>query len=231
VNEEKKKGLRMKDLTEATGLPKSTILHYVAQGLLPEPLRTGRNMAYYDPACVERAKFVKATQEKYSFSLDKIKTLLSAIDEGADVTPFVELDAAIFGTARGENMDRRAFEEATGLTSEQVSELLEADLLLPLEEGRFRQDDVDAGRGLAAGLERGIRPEDLAFYPKIAKELVDHEMRLRRRLTGHLPDGEDARVTAQLTRGARALRNYVMDRIFQRRVVAAKTLKDEGLLS
>ena len=39
------KGLRMKQLMEATGLPKSTLLYYVEQGLLPPPVKTSPNMA------------------------------------------------------------------------------------------------------------------------------------------------------------------------------------------
>ena len=38
--------LKMKELMEATGVTKATILHYVKEGLLPEPVKTGRNMAY-----------------------------------------------------------------------------------------------------------------------------------------------------------------------------------------
>ncbi len=227
----KEKGLRMRDLMDATGLPKSTILHYVSQGLLPEPVRTGRNMAYYDPACIDRAKLIKKVQGTYSFPLEKIKKLLETMDRGEDVTPFVELNAVVFGEAEGSEMDRGAFEKATGLDSAQVSELLAAGLLLPLNEGFFRQDDVDVGRAFAASLSRGLQAGDLAFYARIAKELIDYEMRLRQRLTGHLPDGQDARMTTELTRGARLVRNYIMDRVFQRRVASARTLKDEGLLS
>ena len=46
-------------------------------------------------------------------------------------------------------MDQRAFQRATGLTTEQVSELIEANLLLPLEKGAFRKEDIDAGRVFA----------------------------------------------------------------------------------
>jgi hypothetical protein len=188
-------------------------------------------MAYYDPACIDRAKLIKKVQGTYSFPLERIKKLLEAMDEGEDVTPFVELNAVVFGEAEGSELDRGAFEEATGLDSAQVSELLAAGLLLPLKEGFFQKDDIEAGRAFAVSLSRGLQAGDLAFYARIAKELVDHEMRLRQRLTGHLPDGQDARMTAELTRGARMMRNYVIDRVFQRRVASARTLKDEGLLS
>lgn len=228
---ETKKGLKMRELTKATGLPKSTILHYIAQGLLPKPTRTSRNMAFYDPACVERAKYIKTVQGTYAFPLEKIKKILSSRDEGKDTTALVELHAVVFGAPGGEVFDEKVFRRATGLTRRQLSELLEANLLLPLERGSFRQEDVLVGGTYAAAFARGLAVSDLAFYADIAKKLVDQEMALRERLTGHLPDEADIRLTTELTRGARTLRNYVIDRIFQHRVAAAKTLKDKMVLS
>ena len=224
-------GLKMKEVTAATNLPKSTILHYVAQGLLPEPTRTSRNMAYYDPTCVERAKFIKTIQDKYAFPLEKIKKLLQAWEAGHDITHLLELDAVIFGASQQPEMDEKAFRRATGLTARQVNELLAAGLLIPLKRGRYRQDDVEAGKAFAASFSQGLQAADLAFYVRIAKEVVDQEMRLRQRLTAALPENEDARLTTALTLGARLLRNYIIDRVFQRRVAAAQNLKDEALLS
>jgi DNA-binding transcriptional MerR regulator len=221
----------MRELTDATGLPKSTILHYVAQGLLPEPKRTSRNMAFYDPDCIERARYIKEVQNMYSFPLEKIRKLLQLRDEGKNPAAIMELHAVVFGAHEGAALDEKAFRRATCLTPRQVVELLEANLLMPLEQGIFRQEDIDAGKAYAAAFALGLKASDLAFYGSIARGLVDQEMRLRKRLTGHLPDEQDARVTTELTKGARALRNYVIDRVFQHRVAAAKTLKDKGALS
>ena len=38
---------RMKDLCEASGLPRQAIHFYIQQGLLPPGQKTGRNMAWY----------------------------------------------------------------------------------------------------------------------------------------------------------------------------------------
>jgi DNA-binding transcriptional MerR regulator len=217
----------MRELSEATGLPKSTILHYIAQGLLPEPVRTGRNTALYDPACVEAARYIKSIQSTYAFPLEKIKKILLSKDQGQDPTSLVELHALVFGTSEGKSVDETALREIAGLTHRQVTELLKAHLLMPLEKGVFKEDDVNAAKAYAGAFSLGLKVSDLAFYASIAKELVDQEMHLRQRLTGHLPDDQDARVTTDLTRGARALRNYVIDRVFQLRVAAAKTLKDK----
>ncbi len=224
-------GLRMKDLAEASGLPKSAILHYVAQGLLPEPVRTGPNMAYYDPICIERIKLIKSIQTRYAFPLGKIKMILTQQDQGKDILPFIELNETIFGGVAGPPMDEAAFRAATGLKAEQITALIENGLLLPLEQGSFNEEDVMIGGVYARGFALGIRVSDLSFYAMTAKRIVDGEMRLRRRLTAHLPEGQDAELTRKLVQAARATRTYVIDRTFQRRVAAARNLKDERLLS
>ena len=38
--------LKMSELAEASGVSAGTIKHYLREGLLPEPVRTSRNMAY-----------------------------------------------------------------------------------------------------------------------------------------------------------------------------------------
>jgi DNA-binding transcriptional MerR regulator len=223
--------LRMRDLTEATGLPKSAILHYVAQGLLPVPEKTSRNMAYYDPASVERVKFVKSMQEKYSFPLSKIRSLLKARDAGKNMEPLIELSGVVFGSGDGPHMNEQTFSAATGLAPKDMAQLKKMGLLLPLERGQYGQSDIAVGKIYAQGFAAGIKVTDLSFYAEAAKRIVDEEMRLRRRLTSGLPEDHDAAVTTGMVRAARAIRNYVIDRTFQQRIAAAKKLQDEVLTS
>ena len=77
----------------------------------------------------------------------------------------------------------------------------------------------------------GADSADFAFYAEAAKTIVDMEMRLRSKLTAHLPEEQDAEVTRRLVLGARVVRNFVIDRTFQQRVAAAMDLKDAILLS
>lgn len=224
-------GLRMRELAKATGLPKSAILYYAAQGLLPEPVKTCRNMAYYEPVCVECIRFIKDMQNKYSFPLSRIKLLLSARDQGKDINHLIGLNEVIFGSNDNPSMDKTAFCAATGLNTAQVKELMQKGLILPLEKGSFNEQDVVVGKVYARGFALGVKASDLAFYAEAAKEIVDKEMQLRQRLTGNLPETQDAELTGRLVQAARAVRNYVFDRVFQQRVAAAKDLKDEALLS
>ncbi|MBF0510516.1 MAG: hypothetical protein HQK57_16550, partial [Deltaproteobacteria bacterium] len=186
-------------------------------------------MAYYDPACVDRLKYIKMLQEKYRLPLAKIKTFLNLQDQGRDVTPLLELSQVIFGQMEGPVLDEAALCRATGLSPDQLTGLIRTNLILPLEPGCYNQDDVKAANVYKQALDNGLDMSDLTFYPAMGKEIVDHEMRLRSRLTRHLPDDQDAALSRQLVINARTLRGYVIDRLFQHRVAAARYLKDDGL--
>ena len=46
------KRLKMRDLERATGVGREAIRYYIREGLLPEPERTARNVAWYDESFV-----------------------------------------------------------------------------------------------------------------------------------------------------------------------------------
>jgi DNA-binding transcriptional MerR regulator len=219
-------GLKMQELVAATGVPKSTILHYLNQGLLPAPVKTSRNMAYYDPACVERLTFIKMMQSKYRLPLKVIEKMLTEPQELRELEPLIKLRAAIFGRlASDELLELKDFCRATGLAPEEVAAWQVAGLIQPLEVDRFDQEDVTAGRVLKKALDLGVSPEECTFYPRLAEQIVDEEMALRQRFTEALPLTENAAVTLELTRGARVLRNYIIDRVFQWRIISMSGLK------
>jgi DNA-binding transcriptional MerR regulator len=220
-------GLKMKTLVEATGVPKSTILHYLHQGLLPEPVKTSPNMAYYDPGCIDLIKFIRHMQKNQRLSLSQIRRRLEGKVEDPGFSIHLELHDLIFGKAKQEKLlDEKDFCKATGLTEGQVSELKKARLLMPLIDNRFDQEDVQMGQMYARAQERGLTIEDTTYYVKYGEKIVDHEMALRRRVTHHLPWDQDASRTMDLVRNARMLRAYIIDRLFQHRVAAMRGIKD-----
>ena len=222
-------GLKMQDVVAATGVPKSTILHYLNEGLLPEPVKTSRNMAYYSPACVERITFIKVMQGKYRLSLAIVKQLLQGGKLGPELEPLLELRSVIFGRPEDQGLlDLEAFCQATGLLAPEVEALQEAGLLLSLEPDRFDAEDLVIGRLLKGLRELGLAPAEASFYPRLAREIVDHEMAIRDRLVKGLSLEDNAALTLELTQGARALRPYIIDRMFQRRVMSRERFDGEG---
>ncbi|MBU0514294.1 MAG: MerR family transcriptional regulator [Proteobacteria bacterium] len=213
-----KPGLRMNELMAATGLPRSTLAHYVKEGLLLPPVKTSVNMAYYAPESVERVRFIQAMKARH-LPLGKIKTLLALRDKGLDPWLVVELNQVIFGPSEA-TMDRAEFVRETGLTDDQLASLLEAGLLLPLEPDRFDRQDAALGAFYAQALAQGVSPGDFSFYVRYARLIVAEEMQFRRRITAGLSFEREAEITSQLVRSVRALRGYILDRCFQREVAA-----------
>jgi predicted DNA-binding transcriptional regulator AlpA len=221
-------GLKMNELAAATGVAKSTILFYLSQGLLPEPRKKSRNMAYYDPACVERIKLIQQMQNRHRLTLSEIKRCLNDAERGAEFGVYLELNEEVFGPLGSRRLlDANAFCRETGLSAGQLKALMKARLLLPLEEERYDAEDISMGQMYLGAFELGIRTKDLSYYAELGEKIVDREMALRHRMTGHLPYQQDATATTRMVKNARMCRAYVIDRLFQHRVAAMRDLKDQ----
>ena len=87
----------MSELAEASGVSAGTIKHYLREGLLPEPVKTSRNMAYYPPEFVERIRLIKQLQEERFMPLKLIKRVLD--DDPERARALVELEDRILERA------------------------------------------------------------------------------------------------------------------------------------
>lgn len=215
--------LRMQDLVETTGVPESMILRYVRNGLLPDPVEDGSNSALFHPDCVERIQFVETMQRRHGLPLTKVKRLLTLKDQGTDARHRTELFETVFGEAGGTLVGEELFCQATGLTHRQFHDLIDAQLLLPVNPGAFDQEDVALGTLYAGTLAMGLSVEDLSFYPGLGRKMVDAEMALRRRVTQCASGEVNVEHTLQLVQATRAIRTYVTDRVFQKRIAQALT--------
>ena len=70
--------LKISELAELSGVPVATVRHYLREGLLPEPVKTSKNMAYYPPEFVERIRTIKRLQEERFMPLRVIRDAVLA---------------------------------------------------------------------------------------------------------------------------------------------------------
>src|SRR5437660_2074969 len=97
--------MKISELAEASGVSAGTIKHYLREGLLPEPVKTSRNMAYYPPEFVERIRLIKQLQEERFMPLRLIKSMLE--DEPERARALIELEDRILEHAlKGEEETR-----------------------------------------------------------------------------------------------------------------------------
>ena len=67
---------KISELVALTNVPKSTILYYIRQGLLPEAKKLKSNVHRYNNEHVELIKYIKYMQEEIGSSNEQIKYAL-----------------------------------------------------------------------------------------------------------------------------------------------------------
>jgi len=185
--------LKMAELAEASGVSAGTIKHYLREGLLPEPVKTSRNMAWYPPDFVERIQLIKELQERRFMPLKAIKGLLELEGEATRISA-----AEV----------KRRF----GLPQEVLDRLAELEVISPNSRG-YGASDVRIleaiSRFRAGGYDEriGFTVYDTLRYKRAMEELVKEEVEvIMERLGGEV----DADRAAQLVeKGAEPLRDLI----------------------
>lgn len=95
--------MKMKDLERAAGIGRETIRFYIREGLLPEPDRPSRNVAWYDESFVERLALIKELQQKRFLPLHVIRSIVGAEAPPSrdEVRTLLELDGKLFPAVAG----------------------------------------------------------------------------------------------------------------------------------
>ncbi len=211
--------LKMKELVEATGISKATILYYLSEKLLSQPVKTSPNIAYYPSSTIERIQLIRELQSKHRFSLAQIRTILQGLDKGRDLETMISFNKEIFVQDEKSPVNRDAFLKACGLSEEQLQTAINLKLLIPEAEDRFDGADLGEGKLLKESLELGLTFEDLSYYARFAEEIVNHEMALRKQLIQGMSYDEAMAVTLKVTHSARFFRQYTVERIFKQKAL------------
>jgi DNA-binding transcriptional MerR regulator len=167
-------GLKMSELAEASGVSAGTIKHYLREGLLPEPVRTSRNMAYYPPDFVERIRLIKRLQEERFMPLRLIKGVL----DDAERPRIPRKEAAARFELPANVLDRL---EEIGVLSPDAGGYDADDVAIIEAIVRFRAGGYDEAIGFTV--------YDTLRYREALEPLVREEVRvLMERLSGEDPE-------------------------------------------
>jgi DNA-binding transcriptional MerR regulator len=150
--------LKISELAERAEVPVATVRHYLREGLLPEPVKTSKNMAYYPPEFVERIRNIKRLQEERFMPLRVIKDMLLA-----ERTPKAELLERFDLPARA--LDRLA---EVGVLSPDEGGYSQADVRIVEAIAGFRAEGWNETTGFGA---RDVARLKEALAPVVADEL------------------------------------------------------------
>ncbi len=186
--------LKIGELAERAGVSTGTIRHYLREGLLPEPVKTSRNMAYYPADYIERIALIKRLQEERFMPLRVIKGMLE--EEPEKARAMIELEDRIIeralANAQRAQVSAREIRERYAIPQNVLDRLAEIGVLTP-GRGGYGADDVQIieaiSRFRAGGYDEalGFTVYETLRYREALGPLVREEVRaLLERLAGEV---------------------------------------------
>ena len=202
----------MKDLEAETGVSREAIHFYLREGLLPEPEKPKRNVAFYTDEHVVRIRAIKRLQQDRSLSLEAIKGLLDRFDydsmaAGDNLAQFeLSVQSLVNGDlpSADESLDEVA--ERTGMSVTALEALDQQGVIRILGEGSSRRLDFrDAGivSAWAQVLKLGFGDHEaydagyVARFVSALEKIAVQEVETFLELFGDLPTEEASEMAAQ----------------------------------
>ncbi|QNS15602.1 MerR family transcriptional regulator [Mannheimia bovis] len=168
--------IKMNDLVKLTSTPKSTILYYIKEGLLPEPYKDKPNFHLYDESNVKLLEFIKYLQTNFNASIAQIKSLFNQpnFDKMNPYESLIHSLSLVMGAETEEFAPKQLCQEFN-ISEQKLSEYIEKGLLHP-------RDNIftNKEREILAIVSRCNETELnlLQAYIDVAKQLAQFEVNI-----------------------------------------------------
>lgn len=185
--------IKISELAARAGVEKSTIQHYLREGLLPVPdKRPHRNMHYYRADLVGRIKLIRELQSRRNLPLAKIRQVLAdehvVDDHGIEqIRAYLSASPSALDLARQKPLSRARLAAETGMEPALIDRLEERGFISPARKGTsVTYDAADIAivhacqsmRAAGLGEQNGFGLEELAIYMTAMRELIGKELAL-----------------------------------------------------
>lgn len=189
-----KRYMKMKELSEATGVKAHTIRFYISQGILPKPDKPHKNMAYYDESYIGLIRVIKRFQKEHFLPLEVIK---KAIDDlGFDQVLFKEdelthklfqaqqLDWVEPASANHPNkpVNKKSLLEISKINAKDLEMCLKSGILMQNDKGLFDVQNVKVATLIAQlrqllSDERGFSFDFITMHNDFIHDVVDSQFK------------------------------------------------------
>jgi len=211
-----KQQFKMKEITQKTGVSKSTIQYYLSLGLLPKPVRTSKNMAYYPALYLEIVPVIKYLKENMHLPLGTIKQLI--VDIGFEKVSIENAlhyyETFLSPLGYGENAvicNREELQGRLGLEWDEICELENSELLMPVADGLYSPADALAVNAYKKLKERGISFSDVKKLTRIIKKLTHEAHELYHENAKGLTHKEEQEFSNVMKREFKIILNYLIN--------------------
>ena len=175
---------KISELVKKTNVPKSTILYYVREGLLPEAKKIKSNVHRYNDEHVELIKYILYMKEQIGSSNEQIRYALQNKNQSLSssftmLEPLMNTLTAI--PVNTEHYTKEAFIKNYNIDKLLMEDLLKDGILIPLDTDDFTEKEASIVRLVHHCKEVGIEYALLKSYVEHAKALskLEHQMQLQ----------------------------------------------------
>jgi len=176
---------KMSELVAKTNVPKSTILYYIREGLLPQAIKVKANLHRYNDEHIELIKYIKYMKEKMGSSIDEIKLALE--NKNASFSSSYSMLAPLMNTLSGESSTlkhytKSEFIEYFDIDSILLDKLMNDNILMPVKENDFTQREASVINLVEHFMEVSADYNILREYVKHAKIIAELEQKMQKDL-------------------------------------------------
>jgi DNA-binding transcriptional MerR regulator len=184
---------KISELVALTDVPKSTILYYIREGLLPQAKKIKSNVHRYNNEHLELLKYIKYMQKEIGSSNEQIKAALA--QKNKTLSSSYSMLAPLMQTlsdipAGSKHYTKTEFIKFYGFEKILLEQLLEDGILVPISTDDFTDKEASIIRLIEKFQEVGVEYEIIKNYVHHAKSLAEIEYQLQTSLCG-MRGGED----------------------------------------
>jgi DNA-binding transcriptional MerR regulator len=215
--------MKIGGVAKAAGVSISTIHYYVQERLLEPPVKTSRNMAYYEPQAVEEIKLIQELQTKKFLPLSAIKLILKAKREGQDINHISDMKAfmeEIFQPGKNEvsykSVSLSELTTAAALPESSIKDLEKKGLIVPIKTKHgtaYSYIDILIAQTVKKLTDYGLQLSDLDIFGEQI-ESVRKEARAMHEAVHRIPNHEQVPLREML-KAVNDLNSYLMTRVLR----------------
>ncbi|MDA3909297.1 MAG: MerR family transcriptional regulator [Sulfurimonas sp.] len=219
---------KISELVAHTDVPKSTILYYIREGLLPEAKKLKSNVHRYNEEHIELIKYIKYMKQEMGSSNEQIKTALQHKNQSLSssfsmLAPLMQTLSDI--SAGTKHYTKEEFLEHYGFEDKLLEQLLDEGILMPLGSEDFTDKEAGIIRLVEKFQEVGIECSIIKQYVYHAKALSELEHQIQGQLCSVRSDENFSTLWKIMLDTLFNAKKYIFSRYTHK--VLFKALKDE----
>ncbi len=176
---------KISEIVAKTDVPKSTILYYIKEGLLPKAKKIKQNVHRYNDEHIELIKYIKYMKEEMGSTNEQIKLALQ--QKNNSFSSSYTMLAPLMNTLSGfhpndKHYTKKEFLEHFDLDEALVSKLVHDNILMPISEDDYTEKELSIIHLIENFMEVGIDYKIIKEYVVHAQELAKLELQMQTKL-------------------------------------------------